>query len=662
MLADCYLQTGQANEVVSLLQPREQMFGADLAFAYVLGTALLDLQRTDEGQAYVDRIFGAGESAEARLLMGTAYMNRKQFREARTELQQAIKLNPRLPTAHSLYGRAMLALGDHQAAEAAFRKELELNVNDFQANIQLGSLRSRTQRFAEATAYVERAVTIRPEDFAARRLLANLRLQTGRAEEAATLFEALVKETPDAVDLHVQLATAYNRLKRTADAQREREIVDKLNAAEAAKQKGGRDDAAVNSRAPNSRLPGELLDRGVIVLSSQSAPFRADAERLRSKLEAGSRRQPAGRASRQAGRAAAASSEFEKLLKAATEARQAERWDEAVQLYGRLVKLKPDYVEGYWYQGTAYYSLDNYPQCRDVFRKVVTLAPKNGAGYAFLGLCEFGLKEYDRSLPHLLRSRDLGVGDVPDLASVARYHAALLMARMDQHEQALETLGEFAAEGNDNPRVIEALGIATLRMPFLPSEVPPDRREMILMAGRASYQMATRNTAAAEKAFEQLALRYPETPNVHYAFGVFLLQEKGERAIEEFKRELELQPAHPSSLMQIAFEYLKQGDAKTALTFAQQAVAAAPKEFPARKALGQALLDTGDVDGAIRELLAGIKMAPDSPGLHFLLGRAYQRAGRLEDANRERAEFTRLDRLARTRKSGEQSVGGHIER
>jgi tetratricopeptide (TPR) repeat protein len=387
---------------------------------------------------------------------------------------------------------------------------------------------------------------------------------------------------------------------------------------------------------------------GVVVAAVVAAPAHTQA--------------PVGKPKPPAAAAKPQSAEFERLLKAATEARQAERWDEAIQLYGRLVKLKPDYVEGYWYQGTAYYSLDNYPQCRDVFRRVVTLAPKNGAGYAFLGLCEFGLKEYDRSLPHLLQSRELGVGDVPDLASVARYHAALLMARMDQHEQALETLGEFAAEGNDNPRVIEALGIATLRMPFLPSEVPPDRREMILMAGRASYLMATRNTAASEKAFEQLALRYPETPNVHYAFGVFLLQEKGERAIEEFKRELELQPAHPSSLMQIAFEYLKQGDAKTALTFAQQAVAAAPKEFPARKALGQALLDTGDVDGAIRELLAGIKMAPDSPGLHFLLGRAYQRAGRLEDANRERAEFTRLDRLARTRKSGEQSVGGHIER
>jgi len=366
----------------------------------------------------------------------------------------------------------------------------------------------------------------------------------------------------------------------------------------------------------------------------------------------GVRQQPKGKG------AVSTAAEFDRLVKAATEARQAERWEEAVELYAKAVKLKPSYVEGYWYQGTAYYSLDNYTQCRDTFRKVLRLAPKNGAAYAFLGLCEFGLKEYDRSLQFLLQSRILGVGDTQDLASIARYHAAMLMTRAEQYEQALETLGEFASEGNDNPRVIEAMGIATLRMPMLPNETPPDRREMILMAGRASYMMATRNTAAAGKAFEALASRYPETQNVHYANGVFLLQEQPDQAIAEFKRELELQRSHPWSLMQIAFEYLKRGEGQSALPWAQQAVAAAPNAFPAHKALGQALLETGDVDGAIRELHVGINLAPDSPGLHFTLARAYQRAGRLEEATRERDEFTRLDRLARTQRSGAQSVGG----
>jgi tetratricopeptide (TPR) repeat protein len=353
--------------------------------------------------------------------------------------------------------------------------------------------------------------------------------------------------------------------------------------------------------------------------------------------------------------------EFDRLVKLATEARLAERWEEAIGLYAKAVKLKPDYVEGHWYQGTAYYSLDNHTKCREIFRKVVTMAPTNGAAFAFLGLCEFGLKDYDRSLQHLLQSRILGVGDTGELGGVARYHAALLMTRMEQYEQALETLGEFANEGNDNPRVIEAMGIATLRMAMLPVEVPPDRREMVLMAGRASYMMATRNTAAAETAFQALASRYPETPNVHYAYGVFLLQEQPEKAIREFQRELELQPNHAATLMQLAYEYLKQGDPQAALPWAQQAVAAAPNAFPPRKSLGQALLETGDVEGAIRELEVGIKLAPESPSLYFTIARAYQRAGRTEDAERARNEFTRLDRLARTRRSGAQSVGGTVK-
>jgi tetratricopeptide (TPR) repeat protein len=352
------------------------------------------------------------------------------------------------------------------------------------------------------------------------------------------------------------------------------------------------------------------------------------------------------------------SAEFDRLVRGATEARQAEKWDDAIALYAKAVKLKPAYVEGYWYQGTAYYSLDDFPHCAEMFRKVVRLAPKNGAGLAFLGLCEFGLREYDRALQHLVQGRNLGVGDAKELDNVVRYHAAILMTRMEQYEQALERLGEFAMEGDDNPRIIEAMGIATLRMPMLPTEYPPERREMILMAGRASYMMATRNTASAEKAFEALAARYPETPNVHYAYGICLLIEKPDRAIEEFKRELELQPDHPASMTQLAFEYENRGDGASALPWAQKAVAAVPKDFAAHKALGQALLDTGDIDGAIKELQTGIALAPESPGLHFTLARAYQRAGRLDDAAREREEFTRLDRLARTRRSGAQSVGG----
>ena len=240
VLADCYLQTGQDEELIALLKPREQMFANDLAYAYLLGTALLHAGQAAEGQTYVDRVFGAGDSAEAHLLLGIAHFSQHDYRAAKTELERALKLNPRLPTAHAVYGRSLMLLGEPDAAERAFRKELEVNINDFDANLQLGNIRKMAQRFAEASAYLERAATIRPHDLAARKLLASLRLQTGKTEEAVRMLEAIVKEAPDAVDAHVQLATGYNRLKRFDDAQRERAIINRLNAQAQAKQAGGK--------------------------------------------------------------------------------------------------------------------------------------------------------------------------------------------------------------------------------------------------------------------------------------------------------------------------------------------------------------------------------------------------------------------------------------
>jgi tetratricopeptide (TPR) repeat protein len=239
VLADCYLQTGQDQELVALLKPREQMFGNDLAYAYLLGTALLHVDAAVEGQTYIDRIFGAGESAEAHLLMGIAHLGRQDYPAAKTELKRALEINPRLPTAHALYGRAMLALGEHEAAERAFREELGQNINDFEANLQLGYMRKAAQKFEEASTYLERAMTIRPNDLAARKLLASLRLQTGNADEAARMFEEIVKEAPDLIEAHVQLATAYSRLKRKEDVDRERAIIDRLNAEAQAKRGKG---------------------------------------------------------------------------------------------------------------------------------------------------------------------------------------------------------------------------------------------------------------------------------------------------------------------------------------------------------------------------------------------------------------------------------------
>lgn len=247
ILADCYLQIGRPQDAVALLEPREAMFEDDLGFAYVLGTALLQTNDESKGQVYIGRIFKAGDSAEAHLLMGVAYLNEFDYPSAKTELERALQLNPRLRTANSAHGRALLALGDQPGAERAFRQELSVNINDFESNLMLGSMRRADQDFGDALIYLNRALAIHPGDLSARKLVASVKLQTGAVEDATKMLEAIVKDSPDSVDAHVQLATAYNRLRRREDAAREREIVNRLNRENQAKQ-GPKNEPEVSPR------------------------------------------------------------------------------------------------------------------------------------------------------------------------------------------------------------------------------------------------------------------------------------------------------------------------------------------------------------------------------------------------------------------------------
>jgi predicted Zn-dependent protease len=257
---------------------------------------------------------------------------------------------------------------------------------------------------------------------------------------------------------------------------------------------------------------------------------------------------------------------------------------------------------------------------------------------------------------------DLGVAGPKDLIPAITYHTAITMTRLEQYEFALATLQSFANEANDSPRVIEAFGMALLRIPMIPAELPAQRRELVMMAGRGAFYRAARRPAAAKPAFELLVQRYPDAANVHYAYGVYLLDEDGDRAIEQFQQELKMSPDHIPSLLQIAFEYLKRSEWEAARPWAQRVLELDPRDFAARRALGQVLLETGDTAGSIAHFETGVRLAPDSPSMRFMLARAYQKAGRQADAERERAEFLRLERLVRGRKHGSQAIGGISDR
>jgi tetratricopeptide (TPR) repeat protein len=359
--------------------------------------------------------------------------------------------------------------------------------------------------------------------------------------------------------------------------------------------------------------------------------------------------QPSGQAvPAQTESAAAPNAEFERLAKLANEAREAERVADAVSLYQQALRLQPSWNEGLWYLGSLYYSTDQFVEARDVFRRLAGSLPKHGPTWAFLGLCEFQLRDYERAVTDLDKGRTLGLGDNRLLVHVTHYNLAILLSRFGRFEQAYKILKGFVYEANREPSVIEAFGLCTLRMPYLPEEVPPDKREMVLLAGEATYNMASTAFQDADQQFRELLARYPGTPNLHYAYGVFLITwHYPEKGREEFRRELEVSPGHVPARLQIAHGFMLQGDYSTALPFAEEAVKLSPNVGNTHYALGRALLGMGQVSRAIPELEVAVKLEPENGDAHFLLASAYRRAGRKQDAARQTAEFVRLDRIQR---------------
>jgi tetratricopeptide (TPR) repeat protein len=229
LLADCLLQMNHNGRVIGLLEPLATQRPDDLAVAYMLGTALVRENRIAEGQKLLDRILRAGDSAEAKLLLGTAKFGMGEFAEALIDFQKAVELNPKLPAAHGYLGRALLATGDMAGAAVALRNELQQNPNDFEANFHLAVILKQDQEYAAAKQHLERALLVRPGDVRVRYQQGTIALAEGGAEQARKTLEAVVEESPQFVEAHVTLATVYYRLKRKADGDRERAIVEKLN-------------------------------------------------------------------------------------------------------------------------------------------------------------------------------------------------------------------------------------------------------------------------------------------------------------------------------------------------------------------------------------------------------------------------------------------------
>jgi len=155
---------------------------------------------------------------------------------AQPDLKAAMQLDPSIPGLSTMVGQAQYALGDMKAATLAFQAALRQNPQDFDANVDLGAIRSKEHDYANARPLLELALELNPKSPLARMEMAKLDVATGRYTEAAAALEELVKAEPNWLDAHWELATAYFELDRPEEGKRERMIAQELKARQVIKE------------------------------------------------------------------------------------------------------------------------------------------------------------------------------------------------------------------------------------------------------------------------------------------------------------------------------------------------------------------------------------------------------------------------------------------
>jgi tetratricopeptide (TPR) repeat protein len=318
-------------------------------------------------------------------------------------------------------------------------------------------------------------------------------------------------------------------------------------------------------------------------------------------------------------------------------------FEQAAKLFRRIVRLTPKSAEAWGYLGSSLYQMKRFAEARDAYRETTKLTPENGPSWAFVGICEYELHDYRHAFSDLWEGEQLGLGNDHDLQVIVRYRVALLWITAGEFDMGVKELAWFAQRNEANADIIQAFGMAALRVPLFPQDVPQGKKDLLTKAGEAAFSENGNELDQARSPYRILVESYPREANVHYAYGKFLSKLDQDEAIREYERELEVSPSHVPARIEAGYLYLKKGEFDKALSYAREAEDLAPRNALPHNLMGRIFMAMAKPDDAIPELEEATRLAPNIVDFHLTLANAYRKAGKKELAEKEFAKFKALD-------------------
>lgn len=218
----CGMKLNDAASAVRFLLWLNQDFPHDPAVLYLSTHIYSDLSI----RASQDLLFAAPGSPQVHELNAEALETQGKWKEAEEEYRAVLAKDPHMAGIRYRIGRLLLSgenasASNKDAAKAEFEEELKNDPNNAGAEYVLGELARQAEQWPDAIAHFSRAVKL-DNSFAEGYIgLGRALLGAGKAAEAAAPLETAAGMQPANPEVHFYLATAYRRVGRKADADRE---------------------------------------------------------------------------------------------------------------------------------------------------------------------------------------------------------------------------------------------------------------------------------------------------------------------------------------------------------------------------------------------------------------------------------------------------------
>ena len=218
----CAMGLGRFDDALEFLRTLNRDFPTDPDVLYLSIHTFSDLAT----RASEELARSAPASYQARELNAEAYESQGKWDQAAQEYQKALAKNPDAPGLHFRIGRLLLSKPNPPAdvveqARKEFQAELKIDPNNAGAEYVLGELARQDQNWDQAVEHFSRASKLDPAFGDAFLGLGEALISSRKFPEAIPPLQTAVKLEPANPGAHYNLATAYSRSGRKAEADKE---------------------------------------------------------------------------------------------------------------------------------------------------------------------------------------------------------------------------------------------------------------------------------------------------------------------------------------------------------------------------------------------------------------------------------------------------------